>query len=150
MKYISHRGNTNGPSLYENSPETILNALKKYDCEIDVHFIQRDFYLGHDSPDYKISLDFLLEHSEKLWIHCKNIEALSELIQYPQLNIFWHQEDNYTLTSHGWIWCYPNRQIIRPSKSIILMPEWNQYESIKQYPTCYGVCSDYVDLLSES
>jgi hypothetical protein len=147
MHFISHRGNTNGPTPNENSPQTILNTLLLYDCEIDVRFINNDFYLGHDSPDYKISLSFLLDHSSKLWIHCKNIEALSELIQYPQLNIFWHQEDDYTLTSHGWIWSYPNMKIVNESKSIILMPEWNNYESINQYPNCYGVCSDYINVL---
>jgi len=147
MKFIAHRGNLNGPNMNEeNSPEYILKAIQlNYDCEIDVRQIDNQLYLGHDNPDYKINIDFLLENSKKLWIHCKNIEALGHLISYNELNIFWHQEDKYTLTSHGYIWCYPDSPVTNFKKSILLMPEWNNYNSIKKCPGCYAVCSDYVD-----
>jgi hypothetical protein len=148
MKYIAHRGNLNGPNLVdENKPEYILKAIGSgFECEIDVRYIHGEWFLGHDTPDYKIELDFLLNNSEKFWIHCKNIEALNKLIQFSQLNIFWHQNDDYTLTSKNFIWCYPGK-IILLGNSITVMPEWNNFYLSEN---CCGVCSDYVDFLRHS
>lgn len=140
MKFIAHRGNINGPDINENKPEYILNTiLQGYDCEIDVRYLENKLYLGHDNPDYQIEISFLLNNNNKLWIHCKNIEALEYLLNYKELNIFWHQEDNYTLTSKGFIWSYPKMKIT--NKCIILMPELNNYEIDKN---AYGVCTDYI------
>lgn len=140
MKLIAHRGNINGPNPeMENNPEYILNMISfGYDCEIDVRFIDNKYYLGHDNPDYEINLVFLLDNSTKLWIHCKNFEAFDKLIQLPELNIFWHDNDNYTLTSHKFIWSYPKMKT--SERSIILMPEWYNFE----FETGYGICSDYI------
>jgi len=140
MKLIAHRGNLNGPNDRENQPTYILESLiLGYDCEIDVRYIDGFLFLGHDNPDYEINISFLLNNSEKLWIHCKNVEALDFLLDYSSLNIFWHQEDNYTITSKGFIWCYPKMKTT--NKSIILMPEWNNFEIPE---TGYGICSDYI------
>ena len=89
MKLIAHRGNINGVNkIKENEPEYILEAIKlKYDCEIDVRLIDNILYLGHDLPSYQIDINFLLNNSTKLWIHCKNYEALGYLIQYKDLEI---------------------------------------------------------------
>ena len=78
MKLIAHRGLVNGPdSNLENLPGQILLSLQAgYDCEIDVHLINNELYLGHDAPTYKITVDFLLKNQDKLWIHCKNMDAL--------------------------------------------------------------------------
>ena len=143
MKLIAHRGNLFGPyPTRENEPQYILEALRSgYDCEIDVRYINDEYYLGHDGPTYKIELQFLLSNSNKLWIHCKNFEAFDKLIQIKELNIFWHQNDEYTLTSHGYIWSYPN--MITSKQCIILMPEWHNFV----YGDGYGICSDYVDKL---
>ena len=143
MKLIAHRGNLNGPNDRENQPTYIIESLKEgYDCEIDVRYIGGLFFLGHDNPQYEINISFLLNNSEKLWIHCKNVEALDFLLDYSSLNIFWHQEDSYTITSKGFIWCYPKMKTT--NKSIILMPEWNNFEIPK---VGYGICSDYVNKL---
>lgn len=140
MKLIAHRGNISGPNpTEENKPLYIMDAIKNgYDCEIDVRFINNTLYLGHDIAQYQISLNFLLDNSKKLWIHCKNIEALHYLIDYKNLNIFWHQNDDYTITSGGYIWCYPKQKTT--NKSILLMPELNDFIITE----CFGVCTDYV------
>ena len=141
IKLIAHRGNIDGPNPeFENQPQYILDAISLgYDCEIDVRYINNEYFLGHDNPDYKIDLDFLLTFSEKIWIHCKNFDAFDKLIQIPKLNIFWHQDDNYTLTSHKYIWAYPNMQTTE--RCIILMPEWHNFVIGEGY----GVCTDYVE-----
>ena len=62
MYYISHRGNISKKNKeLENHPEYINLALSKnYDVEIDIWFQNNNFYLGHDKPDYKVNIDFLL------------------------------------------------------------------------------------------
>jgi hypothetical protein len=146
MKLIAHRGNLYGPNpSQENKPEYIINTIKhNYDCEIDVHYINGEYFLGHDNPDYKINLDFLLSLSKHLWIHCKNFEAFDELIQIKELNIFWHQNDNYTLTSHQFIWAYPNMPV--SNRCIILLPELNNFVFDNNG---YAICTDFVDKIKQ-
>ncbi len=78
MILISHRGNINGKNTEkENHPDYIDDAIKLgYDVEIDIWVIDGNFYLGHDGPQYNISLDWLSDRIDRLWIHCKNIEAI--------------------------------------------------------------------------
>ena len=138
MIYISHRGNLHGPNLEnENKPKYILEALSKIECvEIDVWHTNGDWFLGHDKPTYKINNDFLM--NERLWCHAKNIEAL-EKMNIMKNNYFWHQSDDVTLTSRGYIWTYPGKQLT--SRSIAVMPE---VANIKKLETCAGVCSDFI------
>ena len=139
MKLISHRGNINGKNIpLENSPDYIKNAIHLgYEVEIDVWY-EDGFWLGHDKPQYKIGIGFLLTNASKLWCHAKNIEAMIEMKKEKDINCFWHQEDNITLTSKGYIWAYPGKQPIK--NSIAVMPEIYN-DIIKQ---CHGICSDYV------
>ncbi len=103
MKIISHRGNLEGPDLSsENKPSQIIEALKLgFDVEIDVWNIDDHFFLGHDQPSHKIDSKFLL--NDKLWCHAKNLSALEKMLKM-NLNCFWHQEDDFTVTSKGFIW----------------------------------------------
>lgn len=145
MRLISHRGNVIAKNTFlENDPSYIDMALfDGYDCEVDVRFIDGNWYLGHDEPEYPISLDWLSERYLKLWVHCKNLEAIQELKRletyngFKQLNYFYHQEDDVTITSHGYIWAHPK---IHPLKnSISVMPD-DKYDLSE----CYGVCSDSI------
>ena len=56
MKFISHRGNTDGPNLeWENDPSRIEEVLEKgYDVEIDVWKIGSKLFLGHYGPEYTV------------------------------------------------------------------------------------------------
>jgi hypothetical protein len=150
MKLIAHRGNLTGkhPAL-ENSPEYIDGAIGKgYDVEIDVRADDEgNLYLGHDSLDYSIDINFLLERKDRLWIHCKDRQALDICLQYA-LNCFWHTNDDYTLTSNGTVWAYPGR-LPTKYKSVMVLPElfWELEECLKFQP--YGICSDFVESLLE-
>ena len=137
MILISHRGNINGPRKeLENKPQYIENALKLgYDVEIDVWSIDRVFYLGHDKPQYEIDLDYL--RNKKFWCHAKNIETLNKMLK-EDIHCFWHQEDDVTLTSKGYMWTYPGKPLT--DKSICVLPEKNNEKPKK----CLGICSDYV------
>ena len=56
MILISHRGNVDGPNPEkENHPSYIDMTIKAgYNVEIDVWYIDNNWYLGHDAPQYII------------------------------------------------------------------------------------------------
>jgi hypothetical protein len=145
MKIISHRGNLNGPNpLTENTEEQIdLCISKGYDVEIDVWCINEDFFLGHDKPTNKISITFLLNRKKSLWIHCKNLECLF-ILNNLGLNYFWHQEDDFTLTSQEFIWTYPNKRVSYINQVVLDFSENVSYEFYRSSGV-YGVCVDYVE-----
>lgn len=146
MLLIAHRGNTSGPDpKSENSPKHLLNAISKgFDVEVDVWVVDGEISFGHDLPKWgKIPESFLLEIGSKAWFHCKNLEALYFFnITFPHLTYFWHQSDDYTLTSNGHIWTYPNREVTE--KSVIVLAD----QGAPLDHGCYGVCSDYVDYIA--
>jgi glycerophosphoryl diester phosphodiesterase len=148
MLFISHRGNVNGKHVdRENTIDYILEALSLgYYCEIDVWVMDDGpIYLGHDSPQYSVSLDFLLQHADVLWIHCKNLTAL-DLLLHHQLNVFFHDKDTYTITSHKFVWGNINSPL--SPNVICVMPE--QYDSeLLNIGTCKGICSDFVQKYKE-
>lgn len=145
MKFIAHRGNTNGKSDLENNPIHILSALQNgFDAEVDLWVHRDSLFLGHDFPEYKINLEFLNEYSDRLWIHCKNYLALELLEMFSNdLNFFWHQNDSYTLTSKGYIWIYPGLPVVN-GRSISVMPE-SVDSSLEDIGRSFGVCSDNVE-----
>ena len=139
MILISHRGNLSGKiEDRENSPEYIQEAIDAgFNVEIDVRYIDKKWFLGHDFPQYEIDLLFLI--NSKLWCHAKNLEAFQEMLKNNMIHCFWHQEDDYTLTSRNYIWCYPNR--IVPSHNAIVHLGENHFGS---YERAAGVCSDFI------
>ena len=137
MKFISHRGNLTGKNhLQENNPDYILQAIQlNFDVEIDVFYKNKQFYLGHDFPKFKVSKKFL--ENKKLWCHAKNLDALNALKE-TNAHFFWHQNDDVTLTSNGYLWTYPGKKLFK--KSICVLPELKLYNKID----CYGICSDFI------
>ena len=136
---IAHRGNIKGPNKrLENSPDYLLRAAEiGYHVEVDVWYIEKQFFLGHDEPEYQVPDEFLL--NPKFWCHAKNISALSSL-QRIGARCFWHQEDDVTLTSDGYLWTYPGKEL--KTNSIALMPElW--LKDTDPPLRCAGVCTDY-------
>lgn len=138
MIKIAHRGNTNGPSIHENQLSHIQNALDKgFDVEVDVWMIRGKLWTGHDSAQYLVAEEYLINNMAHLWIHCKNFEALDYFSKnYRSFNYFWHQEDDFAITSQGFIWTYPNKQVGKNSVIVDLSGEMSY--------TCYAICSDYL------
>lgn len=147
IKLIAHRGLYNGPNKdLENSPNQILDALEQgFDAEIDLWIENKKFYLGHDYLQYEINSKFL--ENSKFWIHAKNLEALYWL-STTNLTYFWHQEDDRVITSNGYIWTYPDKEL--SDRSIRLMPEWRDpnFITVLDYE-CYAICSDYVEKIRD-
>ena len=147
MKLIAHRGNTCGARPErENSPKYIMEALEQgYEVEIDLRYDHyKDFLtLGHDRPIYRIDPNFLT--LEGLWIHCKSQSAFKYmLLKYPLgsdvvgPNYFWHENDKFTLTSHGYVWPFVNECV----ENCILNQTTNPLDTyLERY---VGICSDNV------
>lgn len=135
-KIISHRGNLNGPNpSRENHPDYIDEAIAAgFDVEVDVWVMNGKLYLGHDYPQYETDMDFFIQRERKLWVHCKNLPALD--LMKRLVHAFWHENDQYTLTSYGIIWTYP--KITTNQCCIIVLQD-------KEPPPkeCLGFCTDY-------
>jgi len=145
MKLIAHRGLISGPDpKLENKPEQISSALiQGFDAEVDVWYIGDCWWVGHDAPTYQVTDDFLHQHG--LWLHAKNLGALYILSQ-TKLIYFWHQNDDFTVTSNGYIWTYPG-QPLTPN-SVMVMPECEDSTLVMaRSAKCHAICSDYVEKL---
>ncbi len=139
MIIISHRGYISGPDqTLENNPNHIKELLKSnIQVEIDVWFVNNVLVLGHDTPQYIVNEDFL--QSEGLWCHAKNLEALHYMLSNKIKNCFWHENDYCTLTSSGYIWTFPDKQVTDKSIIVDINNNWKD----KNY-RCYGVCVDFL------
>ena len=143
MILISHRGNLSGPNPeLENNPKYILDAYNAgFNVEIDVWSWDNKFYLGHDEPQHIVDWRFLTKTG--LWCHAKNFEALVLLKKYAA-NCFWHDRDDHTLTSSGYIWTYPGKPY--GLKSIVVCTTLENTK-VLQKENLHGICSDYVGVL---
>ena len=142
MRKISHRGNLFGPNPErENTPHYIFEALAEgYDVEIDVWYQNGMIQLGHDMPIASVNKNMLKMNG--LWCHAKDIQAL-EYMTNEGINCFWHQGDDVTLTSKGYIWTHSDYNTYGP-KSVACHMERPTAEELKKYKDCYGICSDYI------
>jgi hypothetical protein len=147
MKLISHRGNIVGPNpSRENSPSYIDTAISAgYDVEIDVNVINGVIYLGHDTPDYEVTKNWLIKRKDKLWIHCKNLEAATILSGLDvSLQLFCHTADPFVLTSNGYIWVHDLKLNLTNRTIIPLLNEDDIYAYHGKI--VYGVCTDFITL----
>lgn len=142
---ISHRGNTSQiNSEQENSPNYIDEAIKTgFQVEVDVRFIDKKWYLGHDGADYKVSLDWMKKRSGHIWFHIKNQEGLLALSKIDSVSplywkYFWQQNDDYALTSTGHIWTHCAK-IARGKNSIATLLK----ETDEAPKKIYGICTDW-------
>jgi hypothetical protein len=137
MILISHRGNISGPNQsLENHPDYILTALKGgFDVEIDFWCVKKKLFLGHDYPQYPIKKNFL--NNKKLWLHAKNLEGLI-FLNKTGYNYFWHEKDSFAITSKGYIWTYPGKELSK--LAICVLPERFNWKKTK----CIGICSDFI------
>lgn len=149
MIYISHRGNidTINPEK-ENTIPYIEEAINLgFDVEIDIRTKEGELYLGHDKPDYKVSIEWLNYYREKIWIHAKDIKTLTFLLE-TNLRFFYHEKENHTIISNtNLIWSH---NILESNeKSIIPLLGLNDL-SLLPTNEIKGVCSDYIKILKET
>lgn len=142
MKLIAHRGNINGPNPErENTVEYIEEAIALgYDVEIDLNFYNGAIYLGHDEPEYEVPFKWLIEFQDYLWCHAKDIPVFRMLLDLG-MHTFMHDQDDATLTSKGYIWTYPGKQLV--PGAIAVLPEDKLLYNMGTW--IGGICSDRVE-----
>ena len=96
--------------------------------------------LGHDDLTYQLDTPWFQRRSTKLWIHCKNSKAIN-FAQSLGLNYFFHDTDNYTLTSQGFVWVFPGETPV--GRSIVLDIAGFARPGTTQLGNAYGICSDW-------
>jgi hypothetical protein len=141
MKIFAHRGNLDGNSGgNENKPIYLLKAIEKgFGVEVDVWVKEDKIYFGHDEPEYEVDKEFIDKISPNAIFHAKNVEALNWL-QESKHHYFWHNQDDYTMSSRGIVVVYPGKK--PPSYgSIISLPELHDQDPYSS--KCYGVITDY-------
>jgi hypothetical protein len=148
MILIAHRGLYAGSNEEtENTPMQIQSALLAgFDVELDVWYLPSldKWMLGHNSAQTPISEQSLC--NSRFWIHAKSISTLHRLITSGLTacaNVFFHNEDDATLTSDRYIWTYPKSTLTLTGKSIAVLPERTNWTP-EQLSKAAGICSDYV------
>lgn len=143
MKIISHRGNLEGPNPnLENNPDHIKSILDKYpllSVEIDVWLEYNMLFLGHDRPEHKISLSWLMTlPKDRTYYHLKSLRTV-EYFNSTGLdknnNCFFHNDDKVVYTSFGDLWCYPETYL---ENGITVMWDSSSPPSLVK-----GICTDY-------
>lgn len=167
MILFAHRGNTNGPNPDdENKPSYLEKALTNGYCVetdvwIDPMFNQgyNVLYLGHDVPQYKVTLEFL--KNPKIVCHAKTVKTFMHLLEHEDIHCFMYEDDDCYLTSKGFLWINPKfaptlniMGDTSPLRSVCVMPEqaFDRNDMVKMVDKqrYRGVCSDYVSLFAES
>jgi len=125
----------------ENTVQAVEEAISLgYEVEIDVWKTNDGWFLGHDCPENKVSLFFLIINCRKLWFHCKNGAAFNIL---KWLGGFMHdsepQVEAHTVFNK-FSWNHSSNHYY-DSKTVCVMPELHSLEP-QDYSAAYGVCSD--------
>jgi hypothetical protein len=146
MKIISHRGNICGPVIEkENRPSYIDSAIQLgYDVEVDLRYVNNEFWLGHDFAQYKIELSWMEPRKEMLWFHCKDIDSALELAKLNAYKFFCHTNDSYVCTNNGYLWVHDLSGKI-DNKCIIPLLSEQDIQKYDNNKTPYAVCTDFVN-----
>lgn len=135
---IAHRGNFRGKSAdAENSPDYIDIALASgFHAELDVWVVNGKILLGHHKPEWEVDLDWLIERKDLLWVHCKNLDCTA-MASNAGLHWFFHDSDQITLTSKGYIWAFPGVIVPHPFVYLTFENKW----TLPKAPVI-AVCAD--------
>lgn len=139
---ISHRGNQTGrQESEENSPNYIREALRSgFYCEVDFWVQGSALKLGHDKGQFLIDAFWISDFTNHLIFHCKNEEAI-DFCDRNNLHWFYHKNDEYTITSKGWVWGYPGSKPVT-SKFVILDLDDHLTGNFGISKNVYAVCTD--------
>jgi hypothetical protein len=140
MKYIAHRGNTNGITEFENKIEYLKHAYSLgHGLEVDIRHHNNKLYFGHDEPQEEIDNELVTRPD--VFVHLKDFKSVELLAHRKDINMFWHNNDEMVFTTHGYIWCYPGNNITH-TKSIWLCLNDTPIPSV--IPDIYGICMDNI------
>lgn len=144
-QHICHRGvlNTTAKELENNLGVLIQREIQGVAVEVDVWYAEKSLWLGHDKPEYRITLEWLAASRRRL-IHAKDGATFAYLLEEAgkralDLHIFYHTEEDYVLTNKGLLICYPGQPLL--PGSLCMMPERASYTP-EQLQCVAAICSD--------
>lgn len=144
-RHVCHRGNLVGPvrKLENNFGILIQREIQGHEVEVDVWYHENTLWLGHDKPEYKITLEWLA-NSNRRWIHAKDGKTFEYLLlekgkRALDIHVFYHTKEDYALTNKGVIICYPGKTLLEGS--CCMMPEQAYYTDAEKQK-CFVICSD--------
>ena len=142
MIVYSHRGNLKGPNdKYENHPAYIDEAIQEgLPVEIDLRWSDENFFLGHDFAQYKIDKEWLFARKENILIHCKEI---SPILNLSNFHFFCHSNDDFVITSNGYIWIHNLNIILNSSRVIIPLMITDLIQTHCQIKSVFSICTDF-------
>jgi len=148
-RHIAHRGLLRGPdSTLENTVQQLeSNASAGIISECDIWFNDGGFWLGHDTPEYPISYEWICNMKDVILIHAKDLRSFHELKRLRDeegidLHIFYHTDEDVVMTTHGDCIVYPGLPVL--NGWISMMPERTPLIKIKDY--ALAICSDFVSV----
>lgn len=143
MRLVSHRGNITGPCTEENSPRQIETAIScGYYVEVDVWLWNNEIWFGHDTPTYLVDVAWCNKNFLNIIFHAKNLPALKFFIDLG-FNVFWHENDERTLTSYRDIWTYPGCETCETSIVVLQEPNGPCFDIHYSKAPLGGICTDY-------
>ena len=136
--FIAHRGNMHGPEPdYENTSDYLRDAYSRgFGVECDLQIYNDVLYYGHDEPQETVDYEFLTK--PYVFCHAKTIETM-QLLVTSGFHCFWHESDQLTLTSRGFMWCHPG---IYPDHKKAIWLDLMGYEMPALSENIFGVCGD--------
>ena len=137
-QFIAHRGNLTGPEpSFENQIEYLLHAYDTCGAvEVDIQSHNGQLYFGHDDPQESVVTDLIMQ--DNWFCHAKDLESLGKLLELGA-HTFWHQQDTVTLTSRGYIWCYPD---VYPIDKRAIWLDFEDKFTDLELVGGWGLCSD--------
>ena len=137
-QFIAHRGNITGPEpSFENRIEYLLHAYDTCGAvEVDIQTHRGQLYFGHDDPQEPVVADLIMQ--DNWFCHAKDLDSLGKLLDLGA-HTFWHQQDTVTLTSKGFIWCYPN---VYPIHERAVWLDFENKFTDMELIDGWGLCSD--------
>lgn len=142
MKIYSHRGNLSGKTLRENEPAFLQECIAAgFHVEVDLRFVDGDYYLGHDEPIYRINLEDF--DRKEIIFHLKT----PHVPPLRHADAFAIENDNYVLTLRGLLWANygqaPTPQSVMCSPELVgdARPIDDFVRAMQQGAA--GICTDY-------
>jgi 3-deoxy-D-manno-octulosonate 8-phosphate phosphatase (KDO 8-P phosphatase) len=144
-KLIAHRGNTNGCKPEHENTVNYLNqamAYSHFDVECDVRYINGELFLGHDKPQQKIDLRYLM--NDQIWVHCKDTASFNYLKNYS-VQCFYQDKDLISpVYNTKYTWLHENHSRLEVGSNSIITALNVFNPNYLKNPNIVGICSDFI------
>jgi hypothetical protein len=133
-----------------------LAALRAHVAGAPGRAARAALWLGHDAPTHPLEpeeeRDGGLLSARGVWIHCKNVAALAHLRAHPRaaaFNFFAHDKDDVALTSRGWAWGYPGKEVPGAGTVSVVWPKEKRHVVKPGVGVCWDWLPGDVELVHE-